>query len=36
MGAEVRVKTGGYTIPAHKSQELFFLVGSGLPAGWLF
>jgi|ERR1700722_836447 hypothetical protein len=35
MGAEVRVKTGGYTIPAHKSQEFFFWWGVDyLPAGY--
>ena len=35
MGADVRVKTGEYTIPAHKSQEFTFWWGADyLPAGY--
>jgi hypothetical protein len=35
MSADVRVKTGGYTIPAHKSQEFTFWWGADyLPAGY--
>jgi hypothetical protein len=35
VGVEVRVKTGGYTIHAQKSQEFFFWWGADyLPAGY--